>query len=245
MILKALIIIEIAVAGVLGGWLLTFNSPTEPPQITPIVINETPVAIPTESTTTPTATQTIVIPIPTPTQQVESQVTEITTTETTPEPTPTPPPQTIYVPIYITQPALAPQPAPEPLPTIQPESTPSMSSIEIINPIPGKGAGRTYTAQPQIIDESNYVELGLVVRDDAGEPIKNVVVTITATDETQNKTLNNTGNVYPRYENEVRIMTPFYPFHYEFKTVGDHTITFTANGMTESVTLTVIAPDPA
>lgn len=120
-----------------------------------------------------------------------------------------------------------------------------MASIEIISPIPGKGTGRTYTAQPQVVDETNYVELGLIVRNDAGEPIKNAVVTITATDETQNKTLNGTGNIYPRYENEVRILTPFYPFHYEFHTVGDHTITFSVNGMTQSVTFTVTAPDPA
>jgi hypothetical protein len=127
-----------------------------------------------------------------------------------------------------------------------------MASIEIISPIPGKGLGdrrfskdAPYTAQLVVVDESNYIDIGLIVRNDAGEPIKDAVVTITATDETQNKTLNGTGNIYPRYEGEIRIMTPFYPFYYEFRTVGDHTITFSVNGMTDSVTLTVVAPDPA
>lgn len=233
MIFKALIVLEIVAASVLGGWLILFQNPTEPPKAPDLAPQTTQVAIP------------IVIPTQSPPQPqvlaVQTENTPIPTTEPTPTPAPnSPPPQTIYIPIYITQPT----PEPTPLPT-QPQQ--SMSSIEIISPVGSKGivAGRTYTAQPEVIDETNYVYLGLIVLDDAGNPDKNVEVTITATDETQNKTLNGTGNVYPRYENEVRIITPFYPFHYEFHTVGDHTITFSANDMTKSVTFTVVAPDPA
>ena len=116
----------------------------------------------------------------------------------------------------------------------------SMSSIEIINPIAGKGLGRQYKSQPEVIDESNYIELGLIVRNDNGMPIKDAVVTITATDTTQNKAYNGTGNVYPKYENNVRMIIPYYRFHYEFKTAGEHTITFSANGLTDSVILTVL-----
>lgn len=114
-----------------------------------------------------------------------------------------------------------------------------MSSIEIISPIAGKGLGRQYKAQSEIVDESNYIELGLIVRNDNGIPIKDAVVIITSTDSTQNKTINSTGNVYPKYENNVRIITPYYRFHYEFKTAGEHIITFSTNGLTDAVTLTV------
>lgn len=124
-----------------------------------------------------------------------------------------------------------------------------MASIEIINAVNNhqwsEVTGRKYTAQPQVVDETNYVSLGLIVRNDAGELVKDAIVTIIATDETQNETQNGTGSVIPLYENGVRIITSIYPFHYEFKTVGDHMITFSVNGMTKSVTFTVVAPDPA
>ena len=153
--------------------------------------------------------------------------------------------------IIQSEPSIAPPP-----PAIQPEvvaplnpSAPVainqnlMTTIEIISPIPGKGLGRTYTAQAEIVDESNYIELGLICRDGQGNALKTPEVTIVATDTAQNKTLNGTGNVLPIGEKKVK--TPFYPFHYEFKTVGDHTITFTCNGVSDSVTLTVGEPDPA
>ncbi len=134
---------------------------------------------------------------------------------------------------------ITPAPEPDPLPIQQQ----SKASLEIVSPIPTKGLGRTYKASSQVIDELNYIYIGLIVRNDAGEPVKDVVVNVTATDGTQNKTLNGTGNVYPRYEGDSKIITPYYPFNYEFKTGGDHTITFTALGMVKSVTLTVAASD--
>ncbi len=140
--------------------------------------------------------------------------------------------------------------SPIPAPISVPKS--SMAKIEIIVPTASaayctnishskcESQNKTFVASLQVVDESNYVYLGLVVYDDNGDPIRNVVVTIVATDSSQNKVLNGTGNVTPIYnENGAKIITPYYPFNYEFKTSGDHTITFTTLGMTKSVTLTV------
>ncbi len=124
-----------------------------------------------------------------------------------------------------------------PEPIIEPKI--SMKKIEIISPIRGKGLDREYVANSQVENESNYVELGLVVYDDAGEITKMDKVVITATDETQSKTINTTGNVTRIYTNGVEKTVYYYPFHYEFKTAGDHIITFEANGLSESVTLKV------
>ena len=122
-----------------------------------------------------------------------------------------------------------------------------MKAIQVINPIPGKGLGnREYTAQPEVIDESNYIELGLIVLDENGKETDKATVSVTATDSSQNKTLVGTGNITPRYEdNGSKRMVPYYPFHYEFKTVGTHTITFESDGMTKSVTVEVGEADPA
>ena len=120
----------------------------------------------------------------------------------------------------------------------------SMKSLKIISPINGKGLGRRYTAQSQIYDESNYVELGLIFRNENGDPISNALVTVEATDQSQNKQINGTGFTTPIPENGSAIATPYYQFHYEFKTTGQHVITFSTGDMTESVTLEVHAPDP-
>lgn len=123
-------------------------------------------------------------------------------------------------------------------PIIQTQPT-SMKSITIISPIAIKGLGRTYLSRPNIKDEFNYVELGLIVRDDNGIPVKNVTVVITATDSSQNKTIDVTGDVTPRYEDGVKIKTPYYHFSYAFKTPGEHSITFTAEGLSKVVNFNV------
>lgn len=123
-------------------------------------------------------------------------------------------------------------------------------SIKIISPIPGKGLHRKYTARPKILSESNYIELGIIVRDNKGNLIKDAIVKIEATDESQNQTIEGTGNVKPIYENKtvkglhqsVKIKVPYYPFHYEFRTAGDHTITFIVDGKSESIKLKAVAP---
>ena len=43
----------------------------------------------------------------------------------------------------------------------------------------------------------------------------------------------------PRYENGVKIKTHYYHFSYAFKTPGEHSITFTAEGLSEVVTFNV------
>lgn len=137
--------------------------------------------------------------------------------------------------------------------TTQPKQ--SMSSIQIISPIQGKGLGsridqitgkdvgfRVSPTYPELQDETNYIELGLVCKDDDGKIDKDATVQVVATDETQNKTMNGTGSIT---KNGVPEPTYYYPFHYEFKTAGKHTITFTCNGLSESVDIQVseVAPE--
>ena len=147
----------------------------------------------------------------------------------------------------------SPQPATEPsgvsttpiIPIVEPiiQTQPiSMKSITVISPIRGKGLERTYLSRSNIKDEFNYIELGLIVRNDAGKPVDNTTVTVTATDSSQNKTINGTGDVTPIYEDGVKIKMPYYHFSYQFKMPGEHIITFTADGLTQVVNL-IIAED--
>jgi hypothetical protein len=106
----------------------------------------------------------------------------------------------------------------------------SLARIEIVNPWPGKGLGRQYKAAPQISDESNYIEIGAVLYNADGIVNTSAPMTVSATDSSQNKNLNGTGNYSPRVEGGY-----YYPFTYEFKSPGEHTITFQANGITKAV----------
>jgi len=115
----------------------------------------------------------------------------------------------------------------------------SMTTIEIISPIGGKGLGRTYQASPEIVDELNYIEIGAIIRNEDGVVVKDATVVVEATDASQNKELVGTGDLTPIYPNGKKTFVSYYPFHYEFKTSGDHTITFTTNGVSEEVTVTV------
>lgn len=129
--------------------------------------------------------------------------------------------------------------------------------IEIVSPISGKGLGRQYAAYDwstyssqnvpdserpagfKFPDESNYIALGAVLYDANGNALGTNTMTITATDESQNKVEQGTGAVMSIYVNGTPNSVPVYPFQYNFQTAGDHTITFTAdNGLTASVTLT-------
>lgn len=114
-------------------------------------------------------------------------------------------------------------------------------TIEIINPIPGKGLGRTYKVSPNYpeLDEDGYVEIGAIIRDASGNTVKDADVQVTATDDTQNKEMTGTGSITPIYPNGDKIMVPYYAYHYEFKTPGDHVITFTVGDTHESVTIHV------
>jgi hypothetical protein len=104
----------------------------------------------------------------------------------------------------------------------------ALPTITVVSPIPGKGMGREYVASPEIIDESNYVELGAVLKDGQGNELDMSLMTITATDASQNKSLQGTGNYNVR-------VGKYYPFHYEFHSAGHHVVTFTAEGVSVSV----------
>jgi TolA-binding protein len=144
------------------------------------------------------------------------------------------------------------------------------SSLEIFSPIPGKGLGRTYAAydwdtfnnnnvsnneRPTgfiFPNESNEIDLGLIVRNETGSAVLKYDVTIdtpdlpnqdcfvckrfikgTGTDQT------GIGSVAKIYNNGTPEIVSYYPFHYEFKSSGEQIITFSVNGMTKSVTLNV------
>lgn len=116
----------------------------------------------------------------------------------------------------------------------QSQQTPVPTSIEIFSPINGKGLGREYHAAPEPIDESNYIYIGAILRDQNGNLIENVVMEITATDSSQNKTLNGTGTFSPKINGK------YYPFNYEFHTSGTHVITFSVGQVSKSITLEVL-----
>lgn len=150
------------------------------------------------------------------------------------------PPQPSSNPEYISPPPQqinnSPQPTPQPPVVTTPKT---MTTLEIISPIGTKGLGREYLARQEIFDEANYIELGVIVRDQNGNALDNVKVIITATDDEQNKTLESTGNVKKIYVDGTQQVVPYYPFHYAFKFQGQHKITFSSGGVSESVTLEV------
>lgn len=120
-------------------------------------------------------------------------------------------------------------------------------SLKIFSPMLNKGLGRQYIASSEIINESNYIELGLLIKKDdetfnkhGALGVDDAIVTIEATDSSQNKTLNGTGNVIKTIDDDgINKLFSYYHYHYEFKSSGEHTVTFSANGMTKSVTLNV------
>jgi hypothetical protein len=125
-------------------------------------------------------------------------------------------------------------------PTVEPiiESQKTMKTITIISPYSDKGLGREYIASPEVKDESNYIELGLLVKE--GEKfIRDAIVEVTATDSTQNKTFDGTGSMTKIYIEGSKKFVPYYNFHYEFKTSGKHEITFECDGKKESVKVQV------
>ena len=79
----------------------------------------------------------------------------------------------------------------------------------------------------------------MVVRDGKGQPVKDLTVTVSATDSKQSKTLSGTGLVTKIYVDGNPQTVPYYAFHYDFRSAGDHTITFTLpTGESKQVTLT-------
>lgn len=236
--------IIIKIASTVSAVFLLVGIGAQTPKVTVVDVQDNHVVI-TESTTTiqkaPTKPSVAVIPI-SPIVTVTNSVVETTTT--TPPVVPESAPQTVQVPVYIIQAVSAPQMATggqEPslitnqAPVMQPQ-------ILIKSPLPGKGKlDRKYEARSTPQDELNEIYLGAVLVKADGSIENEEDMVITATDETQNVTKNGTGNMStfgdpdnPKY---------YYPFRYEFRTVGQHTITFTALGVSESVTINVEKED--
>lgn len=157
----------------------------------------------------------------------------------------TPPPESpkkpaTYLPPSYTQSAPPLQPISEPLSTTQTIIEPiKMNELTIIEPIKGKGNREVFIAKPQVVDESNYIELGLVIKDPDGVYRRDITVDVTATDEAQNKTMTGAGHLTKIMSGGSQITVYYYPFHYEFKTAGAHTITFTSLGQSVSQTFNV------
>ncbi len=118
--------------------------------------------------------------------------------------------------------------------------------LEVINPITGKGIdGRKFkgksNAKAVLDSESNYIEIGVIARNDAGEAVKDATVTVTATDATQNKTMAGTGTLATIHEGEIKKVVPYYHYHYEFNQPGKHEILFECEKTQEKVKLDVEA----
>lgn len=161
-------------------------------------------------------------------------------------------------PVLIAQPIQITLPPTMPEPTVsqpEPQAAPvSQARLEIFSPLAGKGLGREYVAlrdgyNPQDpaehYDESNYIVIGLVIYDDNGNigTDRTVPVTVTATDGSQNKTMNGTGVMLGQANGSIPGGTFYYSYSYDFKSSGQHTITFQARGMSKAVTLSV-KPSP-
>lgn len=130
--------------------------------------------------------------------------------------------------------AVAPTPAPQQAQTPQPSF-----SIRIIAwPGPVSSVTRTFKASStlqsadQDTTDDSHVNLGAIVIDANGKPVGDAQVSVTATDPSQSSTMNGSGNAYGNPA------TPYYPFSYVFKTMGTHTVIFSANGISKAIELT-------
>ena len=144
--------------------------------------------------------------------------------------------------------------------------TTSLASIKIfspggnglgprLDPITGIDMGYRANNYPEggiMPNDSNSVSIGLIVRNDDGVAVLKYDITIEATDPPDpncwvcRRFMKGTGTdqigigaVTKIYEDGIPEMVSYYPFRYEFKTVGQHTIKFTANDMSESITVDV------
>lgn len=126
-----------------------------------------------------------------------------------------------------------------------PETTlTNLSDIEIFSPIAGRGLNREYVANPDLakdqtvlydpplkIVDSNMIDLGVYVYDETGKITNTAMVIVEATDASQNKIIDGTG--------DLRASNYYYAFHYDFKTPGTHVIKFSTKGVTKEVVLNV------
>ena len=86
-----------------------------------------------------------------------------------------------------------------------------------------------------------WVNIRLIVRDSSGNNIRNAMVDVITTDESQNTIINGTGqvmNISKTFGGAKEIVS-FYGYNYSFKTQGEHTITFTVGGESKSITFSI------
>lgn len=158
--------------------------------------------------------------------QAKIETTTVTNTPIASQPTPEPT-QVINQPTQITM---------TPTPTQIASAPVSQARIEIY-PIQRNGLSKEYKASPEPTEKENFIVLGAIVYDVNGNVDRDAVVTITTSDATQDKVKNGTGDVITIYPNEEKLQVLGYKFNYDFKTPGDHTITFSANGLSKSVVI--------
>ena len=125
-----------------------------------------------------------------------------------------------------------------------------------LDPITGIDMGYRANNYPEggiMPNDSNSISIGLLVRNDEGVAVLKYDVTIEAIDPpdpscwscrrfmkgtgTDQAGIGSVTKIYK--EDGTQEIVSYYPFRYEFKTAGQHTIKFTANGMSESITLDV------
>mgnify|MGYP001578363813 CR=1 FL=1 len=125
--------------------------------------------------------------------------------------------------------------------TVLPTAPASKARIDIVSPIPGKGLGRTYKHADEVSGEENYIVIGAVVYDVAGNPTRSSTMAVTIENQQgkKNLALEGTGDVMNVYVGDQKRQVPVYSVTYEFKTEGTHIFTFAANGLTQSVSLAV------
>jgi len=106
------------------------------------------------------------------------------------------------------------------------------------NPIVHNAIDCGWTANPY--PENGEIDLVAFLYDADGSVNKTAPMQITATDPRQNRTKNGTGSLVGAYFGGKLFKEFGYTFSYFFFTPGEHTITFSANGMSESVTLVAV-----
>lgn len=150
-------------------------------------------------------------------------------------------PEIQYVPVYITPVTITQQ---EPiLPQIAQSQPIKMQTakIEIKNPLPRKGLGRDLKYRSEPLDEASTLNIGAVLYNPDGSINNTAEMVITATDGSQDKTLQGTGDISTF--GDINHPKEYYAFMYDIKTPGVHKITFTALGVSEEVSINVTEED--
>jgi len=142
----------------------------------------------------------------------------------------------VYVPEIVEVPVYTHPPIQEPIASSETIEEPIIINenimeytLEIISPLAGKGLGREYLSRDKVKDEYNYLVIALIVWEN-GEAKRDSNVKVVATDSSQNKEINGTGDMAIIYKDGNKKVMPAYFFDYEFKESGNHTITFFAEG---------------